>query len=80
MREKNRAASWNYKDSLTASPFDIALFDFAVYMGKPASPGSSKTDQLSHEVRGFGSVSIVSEGLQLTRVARQGLGPANGVA
>ncbi len=32
MREKNRAASWNYKVALKALPFDIALFDFAVYM------------------------------------------------
>ncbi len=34
MREKNRAASWNYKVPLKALPFDIliALFDFAVYM------------------------------------------------
>ncbi len=30
--KKNRAASWNYKDSLTTLPFDIALFNFVVYM------------------------------------------------
>ncbi len=38
-----------------------------------ASPlGSSEADQLSHEVRGFDSVPVVPDGLQLTRVARQG--------
>ncbi len=67
-------------DSLTFSPIDVALFDFAVYMENPASPVSSEIDHLTQEVRGFGSVSIVSDGLQLTRVARQGLGPARGVA
>ncbi len=65
---------------MTSSPIDVALFDFAVYVENPASPVSSEIDHLSKEVRGFGSVSIVSDGLQLTKVARQGLGPAHGVA
>ncbi len=48
-------------------------FRILLLLASASPPVTSEADKLSREVRGFDSASTVPGGLQLIRVARQGL-------